>query len=167
MLTQNKELVSSVVYFINEETKIHDSIAVSELISDKRVLIFMGPAPFSRLDTEQALEFESLSNDILSNGIDAIIGIYVQDAFVMKKFQEHIQQTAGSSNVKFYGDGDAFFVKANNIMQDFTFQGLSVRVGRWAVIVKNNIMEQVFTEDHPIVENTKASTILKYLKNET
>ena len=166
MLIKDKELVSSVLYHIND-SGLHDSIAASELLSDKRVLIFMGPAPFSRLDTEQATEFEVLSKDILSNGIDQVMGIYVQDAFVTNKFKEQIQNSAGSTNVKFYGDGDAFFVKANNIMQDFTFQGLSVRVGRWALIVKNSIIEEVFTDDHPVIENTKASNVLKYLKNET
>lgn len=165
MLIKDKELVSSVLYHIND-LGMHDSVAASELMSNKRVLIFMGPAPFSRLDTEQAREFETLSNDILSNGIDQVLGIYVQDAFVMNKFKEQIQKEAGSANVKFYGDGDAFFVKANSIMQDFTFQGLSVRVGRWAVVVKNNIIEEVFTDDHSVVENTRASNILKYLKNE-
>ena len=166
MLIKDKELVSSVLYHIND-LGLHDSIAASELLSDKRVLIFMGPAPFSRLDTVQALEYESLSNEILAAGIDSVIGIYVQDAFVTKKFQDETQTVAGSSNVKLYADGDAFFVKANNIMQDFTFQGLSVRVGRWAVIVKNSIIEEVFTDDYPVIENTRASNVLKYLKNET
>lgn len=166
MLTNGKELVSSVVYHVND-FGMHDSTALSELLADKRVLIFMGPAPFSRLDTEQASEYETLSNDILGCSIDQIMGIYVQDAFVMKKFQEHIRGSVNSANIKFYGDGDAFFVKANNIMQDFTFQGLSVRVGRWAVIVKNNIIEEVFTDDHSVIESTRASNILKYLKNET
>ncbi len=166
MLEKNKELVSSVLYHINDQG-LHDSIAISELLTDKRILIFMGPAPFSRLDTEQATEFETLSKELLSNGIDQVMGIYVQDAFVMNKFKEQIQTDTGSRNVKFYGDGDAFFVKANNIMQDFTFQGLSVRVGRWAVIVKNGIIEEVFTDDYPVVENTQASNVLKYLKNET
>ena len=165
MLTKGNELVSSVIYHIND-LSMHDSTALSELISDKRVLIFMGPAPFSRLDTEQASEYETLSSDILSQGIDQIMGIYVQDAFVMKKFQEQVQSSVNSKNIKFYGDGDAFLVKANNIMEDFTFQGLSVRVGRWAVIVKNSIIEAVFTDDHSVIENTQASNILKYLKNE-
>ena len=166
MLVNDKELVSSVLYHINDQG-LHDSVAISELLSDKRVLIFMGPAPFSRLDTEQAAEFETLSKEILNNNIDTVMGIYVQDAFVMNKFKEQIQKDTGSANVKYYGDGDAFFVKANNIMQDFTFQGLSVRVGRWAVIVKNGIIEQVFTDDYALIENTRASNVLKYLKNET
>lgn len=166
MLTKDKELVSSVLYHINEHG-LHDSVAISELLADKRVLIFMGPAPFSRLDTEQASEFEKLSSEFASSGIDTVIGVYVQDAFVMKEFQDRIHTVAGSSNVKFYGDGDAFFVKANNIMEDFTFQGLSVRVGRWAVVVKNNIIEYVATDDFSVIENTRASNVLKYLKNET
>lgn len=166
MLEKNKELVSSVLYHIND-AGLHDSVAISQLLTDKRVLIFMGPAPFSRLDTEQATEFETLSKELLSNGIDQVMGIYVQDAFVMNKFKEQIQKDTGSANVNFYADGDAFFVKANNIMQDFTFQGLSVRVGRWAVIVKNGIIEEAFADDYPVIENTRASNVLKYLKNET
>ena len=145
---------------------VHISANVSDLFANKRIVLFMGPAPFSRLDTQQALAYEKASKELLSKNIDLVMGIYVQDAFVVKKFEEQIQTDAGSSNVKFYGDGDAFFVKANNIMQDFTFQGLSVRVGRWAVIVKNGIIEQVFTDDYALIENTRASNVLKYLKNE-
>ena len=91
MLVNDKELVSSVLYHINDQG-LHDSVAISELLSDKRVLIFMGPAPFSRLDTEQAAEFETLSKEILNNNIDTVMGIYVQDAFVMNKFKEQIQK---------------------------------------------------------------------------
>jgi peroxiredoxin len=165
-LTPGQTMDLGVLYRI-DENNIHASVNVSVLFANKRVLVFMGPAPFSRLDTQQANEYESLSSEILKQSIDDIFGIYVQDAFVMHKFQEQIRQQAGSANVKFYGDGDGFFVKANNLMHDFTYEGLSTRCGRWAFILNNCVIEHVIVDDYSLLDKTSANSILKYLKNET
>ena len=154
-----------VVYRINPNG-LHESVSIKDLFESKRLLVFMGPAPFSKLDTEQALDYESASHEILSHNIDGIIGLYVQDAFVMKKYQEHVQAVAGTNNVEFYGDGDGFFVKANNLSHDFTFEGLSTRCGRWAFVINNGVIEYVTVDDYSVVETTSANSILKQLKNE-
>jgi peroxiredoxin len=165
-IIKGQEIISGILYRINEDN-VHSSIGVSELFADKRVVIFLGPAPFSRLDTEQANDYELLSIEMLKHGIDEIFGIYVQDAFVMNKFQEHIREQAGSANVKFYGDGDGFFVRANQLSHDFTSSGLSVRSGRWAMVLNNNTVEHVAVDDYTLIDLTSARSILKYLKNET
>jgi peroxiredoxin len=85
----------------------------------------------------------------------------------MNKFQEHIREQAGSANVKFYGDGDGFFVRANQLSHDFTSSGLSVRSGRWAMVLNNNTVEHVAVDDYTLIDLTSARSILKYLKNET
>jgi len=164
-LTKGQTIDLGIVYRINDES-IHESTNISDLFAEKRLLVFMGPAPFSRLDTEQALEYERQSKDILDQKIDGIIGLYVQDAFVMNKFQEHVRNEVKTSNVKFYGDGDGFFVKANNLMHDFTFEGLSTRCGRWAFIVNDGVVEYVTVDDYSVIDTTGATSILKYLKNE-
>lgn len=151
-----------VVYRITDD-KLHASVNIKDLFANKRTVVFMGPAPFSRLDTEHATRYESLSKDILAQKVDEIIGLYVQDAFVMNKFQEQVQGSAGTNNVKFYGDGDGFFVKANNLSHDFTFEGLSTRSGRWAFILNNGIIEYVVVDDYSEINYTSADSILKYL----
>jgi peroxiredoxin len=164
-LTTGQTIELGILYRIDENNT-HSSIKVNELFANKRVLVFMGPAPFSRLDTQQANEYESLSSDILAQGVNEIFGVYVQDAFVMNKFQETIRTQTGSANVKFYGDGDGFFVKANNLMHDFTFEGLSTRCGRWAFVLNNGVIEHVVVDDYSTIDKTSADNMLKLLKNE-
>lgn len=161
-LAKGQKVELGVVYRINDD-QIHESANIKDLFANKRIVVFMGPAPFSRLDTEQATKYENLSNDILAQKVDEIIGLYVQDAFVMNKFQEQVQKSAGTSNVKFYGDGDGFFVKANNLMHDFTFEGLSTRCGRWAFVLDNGVVEYVVVDDYSLINETGAESILKYL----
>lgn len=164
-LTKGQTLELGVLYRI-DENNLHTSTNVAELFAGKRLVVFMGPAPFSRMDTTQATDYELHSSKILAEKVDGIIGIYVQDAFVMNKFQELVHQQAASANVKFYGDGDGFFVKANNLMHDFTFEGLSTRCGRWAFVLDNGVIEYVVVDDYSLLNETSADSILKYLKNE-
>ena len=165
-LTKGQTVDLGVIYHF-DENNLHQSVNIRDLFADKRILVFMGPAPFSKLDTTQAIDFELNSQALLNQGIDKIIGIYVQDAFVMREFQKHVHQNGKSNNVKFYGDGDGFFVKANNLSHDFTFEGLSTRCGRWSFIIKNGVIEYVTVDDYSLLETTSAASILKYLKNET
>lgn len=164
-LAVNQTVDLGVVYKINSNG-VHESTTIKDLFAGKRLLVFMGPAPFSKLDTEQAIEFEYQSNNILAQKIDGIIGLYVQDAFIMKKFQEHVHETSGTNNVQFYADGDGFFVKANNLTHDFTFSGLGTRCGRWAFIINDGVVEYVTVDDYSFIETTGAHSILKQLKNE-
>lgn len=161
-LTKGQVLDLGVVYKLNN-SRVHESANIKDLFAGKRIVMFMGPAPFSRLDTEQATDYERLSSAILQKRVDQIIGLYVQDAFVMKKFQEQVHETAGTANTEFYGDGDGFFVKANNLTHDFTFEGLSTRCGRWAMILNDGVIEHVVVDDYSEIKDTSAASILKYL----
>lgn len=165
-LTIGQPVVSGILYHINNDT-LHSSIPVTELFAGRRLVVFMGPAPFSRLDTQQALEYELASKEILAEKVDAIIGIYVQDAFVVNKFQEQTHKEAGSSNIKLYADGDGFFVRGNNLVHDFTYSGLGQRSGRWVMVLNDGVIEFVMADDYQLIDHTSANKVLKYLKNET
>lgn len=162
-LVVGQPVVTGIVYYINDNN-LHSSIPVTELFADKRLVVFMGPAPFSRLDTEQACAYEKHSKEILAEGVDGIIGIYVQDAFVTKQFQDQTHQVAGSANVKLYGDGDGFFARGNNLVHDFTLSGLGQRSGRWAMVLNKGIIEFVMADDYQLIDHTSAESILKYLR---
>ena len=162
-LVVGQPVVTGIVYYINDNN-LHSSIPVTELFADKRLVVFMGPAPFSRLDTEQACAYEKHSKEILAEGVDGIIGIYVQDAFVTKQFQDQTHRVAGSANVKLYGDGDGFFARGNNLVHDFTLSGLGQRSGRWAMVLNKGIIEFVMADDYQLIDHTSAESILKYLR---
>ena len=165
-LSVGQKLTIGTLYHFNDND-LHVSIPITELFANKRLVVFMGPAPFSRLDTEQAVDYESYSAEILAEKVDGIIGIYVQDAFIINKFQSEIHNKAGSSNVKFYGDGDGFFVRGNNLVHDFVFSGLGQRSGRWAMVLNDGVIEYVMADDYQLINYTSADSIIKYLKNET
>ena len=154
------------VYRIND-IDIHESHTINSIFGEGRTVVFGGPAPFSKLDTQQAVSYEQASNTILTLGVDQIIGLYVQDAFVMKEFQQRVRDLAGTNNVKFYGDGDGFFIRNYGLDFDFTYQGLSVRSWRWAAVVFNGRIEYSAWDDFQLIEKTAVEQVLEFLKNET
>jgi peroxiredoxin len=147
------------------ENEQHKYIESNEVLIGKTVLIFMGPAPFSRLDTEQAIAYEKLSKQLLQY-VDDIYGIYCQDAFVMQQFEKHVQTVAGSKNVKFYGDGDGMFARYNELLHDYTNSGLGQRSGRWAFVANSRIIEFVSCDDFSELDVTSAANLLEVLKDE-
>jgi len=141
----------------------HINAQITSILENKRVVLFGGPAPFSRLDTEQALEYAALSMDF-KKYVDDVCGIYCQDAFVMNQFDLHIKKTYPEHSITFYGDGDAFFVRNYGLEYDFTHQGLSIRSCRYALVLNNQIVEHVALDDYTEVVDTSASKILEFLK---
>jgi peroxiredoxin len=163
-LNVGDQIVGGVLYKINPEG-IHESRDAFSLFIDKRVLVFGGPVPFGRLDTQQAKEYAELSTDLLAAGLDAVHGIYCQDAFVMREFDNRIKQDFPNHKVDFYADGDAFFTRAHKLEFNFTFQGLSIRSIRYAMVVKNKVIEHVVVDPFEVIEKTAATKILEWLKN--
>ena len=151
------------LYRINEEG-VHQHVVTGELIADKRVVIFGGPAPFSRLDTEQAKEYAELAKYMLKY-VDAVYGVYCQDAFVMNQFDKHIKETHPDHKVEFWADGDALFTRGHGLEHNFVYQGLSLRSGRYALIVKNQTLEHVLLDNYQEINLTSAEAVLQYLKD--
>lgn len=151
------------LFRINED-KVHISETVEDVFKEGRILVFGGPAPFSRLDTAQAIEYQNLSEELLNTGLDKIIGLYCQDAFVMKVFQEKVVAEAGQDNITFWGDGDGSFATGHGMGHNFTNQGLSMRTLRWAAVVQDGVIEYIEVDDFSEIEKTKASFLLGYLK---
>jgi len=161
-ITLNLPLEHGMLYHINDD-RIHSNVKVAELFKEGRIAVFGGPAPFSRLDTEQAVAYEQASAELKKLGIDKIVAIYVQDAFVCQKFREEVSAKAGSDNLRYYGDGDGFFSSAYGLGHDFTHQGLSMRSERWCAITNNGRVEYVQHDDYQLIEETSVDKMLEYL----
>lgn len=149
-----------------DDSKTHINKPVADVFGQGRILVFGGPAPFSRLDTAQAIEYQDLSENLLDCDIDEIVGLYCQDAFVMKKFQEHVVNETGKNNITFWGDGDGSFALGHGMSHNFVNQGLGMRSLRWAALVQDGVIEYIAIDDYSEIENTAALKFLNYLKNE-
>jgi peroxiredoxin len=154
-----------IVYRINKEG-IHESQDVLALFKDKRVVVFGGPAPFSRLDTQQAKEYAESSIELIELGLDNVYGIYCQDAFVMAEFDKRIKETYPTHKINFYADGDAFFMRAHQLEHNFTYQGLSVRSQRFAMVVKDCKIEYIVVDEYSVIEDTASTKIIEWLKSQ-
>jgi peroxiredoxin len=159
----NAPIGQGVLYHIDDSRR-HISVPVAELFKNGVTVVFGGPAPFSRLDTEQAEQYELAAEQLLSLGIDRVVAIYCQDAFVCQKFRETISEKTQTDYLRYYGDGDGFFVRAYDLWRDFTYQGLSLRSERWCAVVKDNIVQFVAHDDYQEIDNTHVDKVIEWLK---
>lgn len=164
MIKAGDSLQGGAVYQLTTD-RVHERFALPDIFENKKVLVFGGPAPFSRLDTEQALAYASLSNELKEAGVDAIYGIYCQDAFVMEEFNNKVKATYPDHCIDFFADGDAYFTRSHGLEYNFTNQGLSMRSIRYAAIVDNSKFEYVVEDDFSEINKTSATSLLEYLKS--
>lgn len=150
-----------VLYHIDDKD-IHSSMKLLDIVKGRRLVFFGGPAPFSRLDTEQATEYAKLSARMIEK-VDMVYGIYCQDAFVCKEFEKLIDSKVGNNALVILADGDAFFIRSNGLEEDFTFQGLSIRSHRWAAVVNDGKIEYFISDPYQIIDETHPAKILEFL----
>jgi peroxiredoxin len=152
------------ILFFIDETGVHNHITVNEIFQEGLIVVFGGPAPFSRLDTEQAIQYEKAGQELKSLGIDRIIGLYCQDAFVMKQFANHVENSAGCSDVEYYADGDGIFLLSYNLGHDFTNYGLSMRSERWCAVVENGVVVWSDHDDYSEIDKTHVNKVIEWIK---
>lgn len=155
-------LEAGTVYRINNNGE-HAFTTMAGVTIGARIVIFGGPAPFSKLDTEQATEYAKLAADMVKY-VDYVYAIYVQDAFVCKEFETQIRKNTGTTELMVLADGDAFFTRAYQLSHDFTYQGLGLRSRRWAAVVNNGIIEYMALDDYSEIKNTHPEKIMEFLK---
>jgi len=152
-----------VVYHI-DHTGEHNFSPMLDIVQGRRLVIFGGPAPFSRLDTLQATRYAELSQAMMKH-VDLVYGIYVQDAFVCRAFEDKIDAAVGENPLVILADGDSFFLKNSQLQEDFTNHGLGIRSCRWASVVNDGEIEYIAGDPYSMVDQTSADSLLKYLES--
>ncbi|MDK1286369.1 peroxiredoxin [Pseudoalteromonas umbrosa] len=129
------------------------------LFANKKVVVFAVPGAFTPTCSASHLPgFVALADKIKAKGVDSIICVSVNDAFVMKAWGEAHNAEA----LLMLGDGDASFTKALGLEMDTeTFGG--VRSQRYAMVVENGVVTQLNVEAPKTFEVSKAEVILEAL----
>ncbi|WP_075217012.1 peroxiredoxin [Mongoliimonas terrestris] len=118
-----------------------------ELFSGKKVVLFAVPGAFTPTCTMNHLPgFIENADAIKAKGVDDIICVSVNDAFVMKAWAQH---AGGMDKVTFAADGSAVFTKALGLDLDLTGGGLGIRSKRYAAIVEDGILKSLDIEESP------------------
>ncbi len=143
-------------------------ITTQEIFGGKRVVVFSLPGAFTpTCSTSHLPHYEELYGDFQALGIDRVICVSVNDAFVM--FQWGKQQNA--KNVFLLPDGNGEFTRKMGMLVDKDNLGFGMRSWRYSMVVNDGNIEKMFIEPgfedncptDPF-EVSDADTMLSYLK---
>ena len=116
----------------------------TEQFADKRVLIFALPGAFTpTCSSFQLPGFETMFSQFQEKGIDEIYCLSVNDSFIMNSWFE----AQGVQNVRPLPDGNGEFTELVGASVKKANLGFGVRSWRYAMVVNNNVVEQVFAEE--------------------
>ncbi|MDG1688344.1 MAG: peroxiredoxin [Gammaproteobacteria bacterium] len=135
-----------------------DVIAMSK---GKKIVIFGVPGAFTPLCSAQHLPgYVALADEIKAKGVDDILCLSVNDAFVMAAWGRDNQ---ASRKVRMMADGSAIYTKALGLDRDLTAGGMGVRCFRFAMIVDDGFVKYIGVEGSGEFGVSKAETILEQL----
>ncbi|TAF09578.1 MAG: peroxiredoxin [Nostocales cyanobacterium] len=140
-----------------------------ELFAGKRVVVFSLPGAFTpTCSTSHLPRYEELYSQFKELGIDAVVCVSVNDAFVM--YQWGKQQ--GAENVFLLPDGNGEFTRKMGMLVDKSNLGFGMRSWRYAMVVNDRKIEKMliepgFDDNCPTdpFEVSDADTMLNYLKS--
>jgi peroxiredoxin len=140
-----------------------------EVFGGKRVVLFSLPGAFTPTCSSTHLpRYEELYDQIRAQGIDGVICLSVNDAFVM--FQWGKQQ--GLKNIFLLPDGSGEFTRKMGMLVNKDNLGFGMRSWRYSMVVNDGKIEKMFVEpgfsdncpEDPF-EVSDADTMLAYLKS--
>ena len=140
-----------------------------DVFGDKRVVLFALPGAFTpTCSTSHLPRYEELHDRFRGHGIDAVICLSVNDAFVM--YQWGLGQKA--DKVFLLPDGNGEFTRKMGMLVDKENLGFGMRSWRYAMVVENGEIEKMFIEpgfadnhaDDPF-EVSDADSVLAYLES--
>jgi peroxiredoxin len=129
------------------------------LFSGKKVVLFSVPGAFTPTCSVAHLPgFVALADKIKAKGVDAIICISVNDAFVMDAWGK----SQNADEIMMLADGNGAFAQLIGLDMDTDAFG-GIRSIRYSMIVEDGVVRVLNVEDPGRFEVSDADTILKQL----
>ena len=141
---------------------IHKGITSNVLLSDelkvKRAVIFGVPGAFTPTCSEKHMpSYIKLYEQFINKGIDDIYCLSVNDNYVMSAWL--LSYTDGDK-IKGIADGNADITKNLNLLSDKSKNFMGMRSTRFAMIVKDNEIIEILTEEPGEYKKTSAENVL-------
>jgi len=138
----------------------------AEVFKGKTVAVFALPGAFTpTCSSTHVPRYNQLAPALKRNGVDEIICVSVNDAFVMNEWQA--EQKA--HNITFLPDGNGDFSAGMGMLVPKEDLGFGDRSWRYSMLVKDGVIEKMFIEpDQPgdPFEVSDADTMLSYIAPE-
>ncbi len=134
---------------------------VGDLFKGRKVVLFAVPGAFTPTCSLKHLPgFIEMADAIKAKGVNEIICVAVNDAFVMDAWSK--QNNAGGK-VRVVADGNAEFTKALGLELDASGFGMGVRSKRYAMIVDDGKVKELLVDSGPDLVVSSAQNILEKL----
>ena len=122
-----------------------EPVDTTELFREKRVILFGLPGAFTpTCSTQQLPGYEAMFDQFYqTKGIDEIHCVSVNDEFVMANWFKK----QDIKNVKWLSDGSGLLTDRLGMLVKKDNLGFGVRSWRYAAVINNGIVEQMFAEE--------------------
>jgi glutaredoxin-like protein len=135
----------------------------SEIFDGKTVVVFSLPGAFTpTCSSSHVPRYNQLAREFGRAGVDDIICISVNDAFVMNEWQEDQQ----AWNIRFLPDGNGEFTEGMGMLVGKEDLGFGRRSWRYSMLVRDGVIEKMFIEPEvpgDPYDVSDADTMLAYL----
>lgn len=147
MLPRAESLEGKPVPNVVFKTRPHDAwqdLTSDELFKGKTVVVFALPGAYTPTCSSTHLpRFNELAPVLRENGVDEIVCMAVNDAFVMNEWKQG--QDAGE--ITFIPDGNGDFSRAMGMLVDKRELGFGQRSWRYSMLVSDGVIEKMFIEE--------------------
>ena len=134
--------------------------STDDLFAGKKVVLFAVPGAFTPTCSQAHLPgFVVHADDILGKGVDSIVCLSVNDAFVMDAWGK----SANAEKLIMAGDGNGDFTAALGLEMDGSGFGLGKRAQRFAMIVDDGTVTHLAVEEPMKFEVSSAEAVLAAL----
>ncbi len=148
--------------------KWHD-LTTDDVFKGKKVVVFSLPGAFTpTCSSTHAPGYEDKYDEFKALGVDEVICLSVNDAFVMYQWKLKL----GLEKVFMLPDGNADFTRGMGMLVKKTNLGFGDRSWRYSMLVEDGIIKKMFVEPEfgdncptDPFEVSDADTILNYLKS--
>ena len=138
-----------------------NDIDTNDLLSNKKTVLFAVPGAFTPTCSAQHVPgFLAHASEIKEKGIDQIICLSVNDAFVMDAWGK---DRGAGDEILMLGDGNGDLTRALDLTLDGSGFGLGLRSQRYAMIIDDGTVTALEVEEGPGLNNSSAESILSKL----
>lgn len=137
------------------------SVTTDELFGGKKVVAFAVPGAFTPTCSAKHLPgFVEKADAIRAKGVDDIVCLAVNDAFVMDAWGK---ASNAEGKVHMVADGNGELAKAFDLEMDGSGFGLGKRSQRYAMVVEDGVVKQVNVEKPGAFEVSSADYVLNQI----
>ncbi|MBL9011265.1 MAG: peroxiredoxin [Alphaproteobacteria bacterium] len=132
-----------------------------DLFKGKTVALFAVPGAFTPTCSAKHLPgFVEHAEDLKAKGVDQIVCLSVNDAFVMNAWGK--DQNVGAK-IAMVADGNAELTRKLGLEMDGSKFGMGARSQRYSMLVKDGVVEKLNVEDPGAFSASSAETLLGQL----